>query len=123
MTAKKRDQPHHDLVRQYLPGPILNTMLEIIREIGDPYIARPGLGGMAAYPPSTMAVASRNKEGAPSQYAGYLFAVLTVIKLITELPHSQVFEGHDQFGASPPRLAGRRGLTHYQLTTCLAKFT
>ena len=52
MTAKKRDQPHHDLVQQYLPGLILNTILGIIRELGDPYDAKPGLGGMTAYPPS-----------------------------------------------------------------------
>ena len=55
MTAKKRDQPHHDLVRQCLPGLILNTVPGIIRELGDPYDAKPGLGGMTAYPPMSMA--------------------------------------------------------------------
>ena len=50
MIAKKRDQPHHDLV-QYLPGLILNTILGIIPNLGNPYVARPGLGGMTAYPP------------------------------------------------------------------------
>ena len=54
MTAKKRDQPHHDLVQQYLPGLILNTIPGIIRELGDPYVARPGPGGMTAYPPDAM---------------------------------------------------------------------
>ena len=55
MTAKKRDQPHHDLVQQHLPGLILNPILGIIRELGDPYDAKPGLGGMTAYPPIAMA--------------------------------------------------------------------
>ena len=55
MIAKKRDQPHHNLVQQYLPGLILNTILGIICELGDPYDARPGPGGMTAYPPMAMA--------------------------------------------------------------------
>ena len=55
MTAKKRDQRHYDLVQQHLPGLILNTVLGVIQELGDPYVARPGLGGMAAYPSGAMA--------------------------------------------------------------------
>ncbi len=55
MTTKKRDQRQYDLVQQYLPGLILNTMLGIIKELGDPYAVKPGLGGMTAYPPSAMA--------------------------------------------------------------------
>ena len=55
MTAKKRDQPHHNLVQQYLPGLILSTIPGIIRELGDQYNAKPGLGGMAAYQPTVMA--------------------------------------------------------------------
>ena len=55
MTAKKRDQRQYDLVQQYLSGLILNTILGIIHELGDPYVAKPGLGGMAAYPPMAMA--------------------------------------------------------------------
>ena len=55
MITKKHDQPHHDLVQQYLPGLILNTILEIIHEHGDPYVAKPGLDGMTAYPPMAMA--------------------------------------------------------------------
>lgn len=43
------------MVRQYLPGLILNTILEIIKEMDDPCQARPGLGGMTAYPPKAMA--------------------------------------------------------------------
>ena len=43
------------MVQQYLPGLILNTILRIIRELGDPYDAKPGLGGMTAYPPIAMA--------------------------------------------------------------------
>ena len=54
MTAKKRDQRQYDLVQQYLPGLIMNTILRIIRELGDPYVAKPGLGGMAAYLPDVM---------------------------------------------------------------------
>ena len=38
-----------------VPGLILNTILGIIRELGDPYVAKPGLGGMTAYPPMAMA--------------------------------------------------------------------
>ena len=76
MITKKRDQPHHDLVQQYLPGLILNTILGIIRELGDPHDAKPGLGGMTAYPPMAMSTTSRNKSGAPFQYAWSLFAAL-----------------------------------------------
>ena len=54
MTARKHDQAHHDLVRQYLPSLILNTILGTIHELGDPYAAKPGLGGMAAYPLGAM---------------------------------------------------------------------
>ena len=38
-----------------LPGPILNTILGIIRKLDGPYDAKPGLDGMAAYPPIAMA--------------------------------------------------------------------
>ena len=41
MTAKKRDQPHHDLIQQYLPGLILNTVPGTIRELGDPMLPSP----------------------------------------------------------------------------------
>ena len=37
MITKKRDQRQYDLVQQYLPGLILNTILGIICELGDPY--------------------------------------------------------------------------------------
>ena len=33
---------------------IPNTILGIIHGLGDPYVAKPGLGGMAAYPLGTM---------------------------------------------------------------------
>ena len=55
MITKKRDQRQYDLVQQYLPGLILNTILGIICELGDPYDAKPGLGDMTAYPPMAMA--------------------------------------------------------------------
>ena len=51
MITKKRDQRQYYLVQQYLPGLILNTVLRIICEPGDPYVARPARGGMAAYRP------------------------------------------------------------------------
>jgi hypothetical protein len=44
------------MVQQYLPGLILNSILEIVGEMGDPYHPRPELGGMTAYPPRAMAV-------------------------------------------------------------------
>ena len=69
MITKKRDQRQYDLVQQYLPGLIMNTIPGIIYELGDPYVAKPGLGGMAVYPPGAMAAANRNKAGAPFRYA------------------------------------------------------
>ena len=56
MTAKKRDQPRHVWVRQYLPGLIPDTVLGIIRGLGGPYDTKPGLGGMTVYPPSAMGI-------------------------------------------------------------------
>ena len=44
------------MVRQYLPGLTLNILLEMVMEADDPYQTKPGLGGMAAYPPMVMAV-------------------------------------------------------------------
>ena len=55
MSERKRDQRQYDLIQQYLPGLILNTILKIVNDLGDPYTARPGLGGMTAYPPRAMA--------------------------------------------------------------------
>ena len=43
------------MVQQYLPGRILNTILETVGEMSDPYRTQPGLGGMTAYPPRAMA--------------------------------------------------------------------
>ena len=56
MKKGKRDQRQYDLVQQHLPGLILSTILRIVEDLGDPYRAKPGLGGMAAYPPKAMAV-------------------------------------------------------------------
>ena len=48
----------------------------IVEDLGDPYLARPGLGGMAAYPPKAMAVVLHShgsrgahlpKDGGPPQ--------------------------------------------------------
>ena len=56
MSERKRDQRRYDLIQQYLPGLILNTILKIVNDLGDSYAARPSLGGMTAYPPRAMAV-------------------------------------------------------------------
>ena len=42
------------MIQQYLPGLILNTILKIVNDLDDPCTARPGLGGMTAYPPRAM---------------------------------------------------------------------
>ena len=55
MPERSRDQRQHGLVQQYLPGLILNTVLKIVNDLGDPYTAKPSLGGMTAYPPRAMA--------------------------------------------------------------------
>ena len=44
------------MVQQYLPTLILNTILEIVQDLDDPYRVKPGLGGMTAYSPKAMAV-------------------------------------------------------------------
>ena len=56
MKKRKRDQRQYDLIQQHLPGLILGTILRIVEDLGDPYQAKPGLGGMAAHPPKSMAV-------------------------------------------------------------------
>ena len=61
MITKKRVQPHHDSVQQYPPGLILNTILGITHKFNDPYDAKLGLGGMAAYPTMTMTADNRTK--------------------------------------------------------------
>ena len=43
MTDGRRDQQPFNIVHQYLPGLILNTILKTVEEMGDPYQARPGL--------------------------------------------------------------------------------
>ena len=63
MITKKRDQRQYDLVQQHLPGLILNTILEIIRELGNPHVTMSGLGGMATYPP--MAIYAQNNTVRP----------------------------------------------------------
>ena len=56
MKKIKRDQRPYELVQQHLSGLILNTILKIVEDLDDPYQAKPGLGGMTAYPPKAMAV-------------------------------------------------------------------
>ena len=56
MKKRKRDQRPYELVQQHLPSLILNTILKIVEDLGDPYQAKPGLGGMTAYPPKAMVV-------------------------------------------------------------------
>ena len=75
MTEAKRDQRPYDMVQQYLPGPILNTILEIVGEMCDPYQTKPGLGGMTAYPPRAMAAVCVLMEAEMKTYrkmVGYL---------------------------------------------------
>ena len=75
MTDTKRDQRSFDMVQQHLPGLILNTILEIIKEMDDPYQARPGLGGMTAYPPKAIATVCILMEAEMRTYrkmVGYL---------------------------------------------------
>ena len=56
MKKRKRAQRPCELVQRHLPGPILGTIPRIVEDLGDPYRAKPGLGGMAAYLPNAMAV-------------------------------------------------------------------
>ena len=63
------------MVQQYLPGLILNAILEAIKEMDDPYRAKPGLGGMTAYPPKAMAAVCILMEAEMKTYrkmVGYL---------------------------------------------------
>ena len=63
------------MVQQYLPDLILNTILEIVEEMGDPYQTKPGLGGMTAYPPRAMAAVCILMEAEMKTYrkmVGYL---------------------------------------------------
>ena len=68
MKKGKRDQRQYDLVQQHLPGLILSTILRIVEDLGDPYRAKPGLGGMTAYPPKAMAVVCILMEAEASTY-------------------------------------------------------
>ena len=73
--TKRRDQRPFDMVQQHLSGLILNTILKIVEEVGDPYQVKPGLGGMTAYPPKAMAVICITKEAEMRTYrkmTGYL---------------------------------------------------
>ena len=75
MTDGRRDQRPFNIVQQYLPGLILSTILNTVKEMGDPYQARPGLGGMTAYPPKAMAVVCIMMEAEMKTYrkmVGYL---------------------------------------------------
>ena len=40
MTDGRRDQRPFNIVQQYLPGLILSTILNTVKEMGDPYQAR-----------------------------------------------------------------------------------
>ena len=71
----KRDQRPYELVQQHLSGLIMNTILKIVEDLGDPYQAKPGLGGMTAYPPKAMAVVCIMMEAEMKTYrkmVGYL---------------------------------------------------
>ena len=63
------------MVQQYLPGLILNIMLETVRGMDGPCQAKPGLGGMTAYPQKAMAVIRILMEAEMKTYGkvvGYL---------------------------------------------------
>ena len=51
---------------------MLNTVLGIIKELGDPYAVRPGLGGMTAYPPGAMAAVCIMLEAQRTTYRTYV---------------------------------------------------
>ncbi len=75
MKKRKRDQLPYELIQQHLSGLILNTILKIVEDLGDPYQAKPGLGGMTAYPPKAMAVVCILMEAETKTYrkmVGYL---------------------------------------------------
>ena len=53
----------------------MNTILKIVQTLGDPYRAKPDLGGMTAYPPSAMIVVCIIMEAERRTYrkmVGYL---------------------------------------------------
>ena len=52
----KRDQRAFDLIQQFLPALMLDTIIKMVKELPEPYAVRAGLGGLAAYPPRTMAI-------------------------------------------------------------------
>ena len=64
----KRAQLQYSLVQQHLPGLILGTTLRVAEDLGDPYQAKPGLGGMVAYQPKSMAVVCILMEAEASAY-------------------------------------------------------
>ena len=75
MKKGKRDQRPYELVQQHLSGLILNTILKIVEDLGDPYQAKPGLGDMTAYLPKAMAVVCILMEAETKTYrkmVGYL---------------------------------------------------
>ena len=85
MKKIKRDQRPYELVQQHLSGLILNTILKIVEDLGDPYQAKPGLGGMAAYPPKAMAVACILMEAEARAYrkmVGHLRINLNLVRKV-----------------------------------------
>ena len=75
MPERKRDQRQYDLVQQYLPGLILNTILKIVNDLDEPYVVHLGLGGMTAYLPKAMAAVCILMEAEHKTYrkmVGYL---------------------------------------------------
>ena len=53
-----------------MPGLLLNIVLQIVEELGDPYPVRSGLGGMAAYSPRAMAAVCIVMEAERKTYRG-----------------------------------------------------
>ena len=70
LTGKKRDQRPYELFKKYSHGLILNTVLSVVDELGDPYEAKPGVGGMNAYSPKIMAAVCLFMEAADKTRRG-----------------------------------------------------
>ena len=76
MTVKvKRDQTAYDAVGKNLPGIMLKTVMQILKDMVDPYEIESGHGGKPAYSPKTMVAILIVKESEHKTYrdmAAYL---------------------------------------------------
>ena len=75
MTVKVKRDPAYDAVRKSLPGIILRTVMQILKDMADPYEIESGHGGKPAYDPKTMVAILIVKESEHKTYrdmAAYL---------------------------------------------------